>query len=52
VSKTIDRGRGSKRKVRRVRWTDAELVSAILLLLVLVGEIVCVALWLMGHSID
>jgi hypothetical protein len=52
VSRTIDPGKGSKRKVRQVRWTRAEMVSAILLLMVLAGETICIALWLMGHSID
>jgi hypothetical protein len=52
VSRTIDQDKGSKRRVRQVRWTRAEMVSAILLLLVLLGETICIALWLMGHSID
>jgi hypothetical protein len=52
VSRTIDPGKGSKRKVRQVRWTRAEMVSAILLLLVLAGETICIALWLTGHHFD
>ena len=52
MSTTIDPGKGSKRKVRQVRWTRAEIVSAVLLLLVLTGETICIALWLMGHSFD
>lgn len=52
MSRTIDPGKGSKRKVRQVRWTLAEIVSAVLLLLVLAGETICIALWLMGHSFD
>ena len=52
MSRTIDPGKGSKRKVRQVRWTLAEMVSAILLLLVFLGETLCIALWLMGHSFD
>ena len=52
MSRTIDPGRGSKRKVREVRWTRMEVISVILLLLVLAGETICIALWLMGHSFD
>ncbi len=52
MSKTVIQDKGSKRRVRQVRWTRAELVSAVLLLLVLAGEIICIALWLMGHSFD
>ena len=33
MSRTIDPGKGSKRKVRQVRWTRAEMISVILLLL-------------------
>jgi len=52
VPKTIDPGRGNRRKVRQVRWTRVEIISAILLLLVLIGEIICIALWLTEHSPD
>ena len=52
MSRTIDPGKGSKRKVRQVRWTRAEVVSAVLLLLVLVAETILIALWLMGHTFD
>ena len=38
MSRTIDPGKGSKGKVRQVRWTRAEVVSAILLLPVLAAE--------------
>jgi hypothetical protein len=52
VARTIDPGKGSKRKVREVRWRRAEVISAILLLLVLAGETICIALWLMTHTFD
>lgn len=52
MSRTIDPGKGSKRKVSEVRWTSIEVISAILLLLVLAGETICIALWLMGHPFD
>jgi len=38
--------------VRQVRWTSTEVISVILLLLVLAGETICIALWLMGHTFD
>jgi hypothetical protein len=44
--------KGSKRRVRRVRWTRGELISALLLFLVLAMEAIIVALWLRGHSFD
>jgi hypothetical protein len=52
VPKTIDPGRGSRRNVRKVRWTRVEAISAMLLLMVLIGEIICIALWLTEHSPD
>jgi hypothetical protein len=48
--KNLDKG--SKRRVRQIRWTRGEIVSAVLLLLVLVGEAIIVTLWLMGHTFD
>ena len=50
--RTIDPGRGNRRKVRAVRWTRAEKISAVLLLFVLMGEVICIALWLTRHSPD
>jgi hypothetical protein len=52
VSRMINQDRGSKRRVRRIRWTHGEIVTAVLLLLVLATEAVVVTLWLMGHSFD
>lgn len=52
MSRTIDPGKGSKRRVRGVRWTRGEVVSAVLLALVLTAETICIALWLMGHTFD
>jgi hypothetical protein len=52
VSRTINQDKGSKRRVRRIRWTRGEMVTAVLLLLVLALEAVVVTLWLMGHSFD
>lgn len=52
VSRLTNRDKGSKRRVRRVRWTRGEMVTAFLLFLVLTMETVIVTLWLMGHSFD
>ena len=48
----INQDRGSKRRVRQVRWKHSEIVTAVLLFLVLAGEAIIVTLWLMGHSFD
>jgi hypothetical protein len=52
VSRTMDPGRGKRRKLRVVRWSRAETVSVVLLLFVLIGEIICIALWLTRHPPD
>jgi hypothetical protein len=52
VSRFINQDKGSKRRVRRIRWTQGEIVTAVLLFLVLTVEAVIVTLWLMGHTFD
>jgi hypothetical protein len=52
VSRMINQNRGSKRRVRLIRWTRGEIVTAVLLFLVLAAEAIIVALWLMGHTFD
>jgi hypothetical protein len=52
VSRMMSQDKGSKRRVRQVRWTRGEMVTAVLLLLVLAMEAIMVTLWLMGHSFD
>jgi hypothetical protein len=52
VSRIINQDKGSKRRVRRIRWTRGEIVTAVLLLLVLAAEAILVALWVMGHTFD
>lgn len=52
MSRMINQNRGSKRRVRRIRWTHGEIVTAVLLLLVLATEAILVSLWLMGHTFD
>jgi hypothetical protein len=48
----IDLGKGSKRKVRLVRWKRSEKLSVLLLFLVVVIETLWVAWWLMRYSFD
>ena len=52
MSGEVNLNKGSKRRVRQIRWTQTEIVSAVLLFLVLATEAICVALWVMGHSFD
>jgi hypothetical protein len=44
--------KGSKRKLRLVRWSRSEKLSMIVLFLVVVLETVLLALWLMTHPFD
>ena len=48
----INVGKGSKQKVRLVRWRRSEKLSMFLLFLVVVIETLWVAWWLMRHSFD
>jgi hypothetical protein len=52
VAGEINVGKGSKRKVRLVRWKRSEKLSMVLLFLVVVIETLWVAWWLMRHSFD
>ena len=52
VSRMMNQDRGSKRRVRQIRWRRGEMVTAVLLFLVLAGEAILVTLWLMGHTFD
>lgn len=52
MSRMINQDKGSKRRVRRIRWTRGEMVTAVLLSLVLATEALMVTLWLMRHSFD
>lgn len=52
MSWMITQGKGSKRRVRLVRWKRSEKLSTILLFLVVVIETLWIAWWLMGHSFD
>ncbi len=48
----INLDKGSKRRVRLIRWKRSELVSAALLLLAVTVVTVCIALWVMTHTFD
>ena len=48
----INVDKGSKRKVRLVRWKRSEKLSMVLLFLVVVIETLWIAWWLMRHSFD
>lgn len=48
----INLDKGSKRRVRQIRWKRSELVSAALVLVAVAIVIVCLALWIMTHSFD
>jgi hypothetical protein len=50
VAGEINLGKGSKRKVRLVRWSRSEKISMVALLLAGVIETVFIALWLMRHT--
>jgi hypothetical protein len=52
VAGEINLGKGSKRKVRLIRWKRSEKLSTILLFLVVVIETLWIAWWLMEHSFD
>jgi hypothetical protein len=45
-------GKGSKRRIRLVRWKGSEKLSVVLLFLLVVAETVLIAVWLMTHSFD
>jgi hypothetical protein len=48
----INLDKGSKRRVRQIRWKRSELVSAALVLVAVAIVIVCLALWIRTHSFD
>jgi hypothetical protein len=52
VSRMMNQDKGSKRRVRRIRWTRGEIVTAGLLFLALAAEAIIVTLWLTGHTFD
>jgi hypothetical protein len=48
----VNLDKGSKRRVRQIRWKRSELVSAAFLLLAIAIVTVCITLWVMTHSFD
>jgi hypothetical protein len=52
VAGATNLGKGSKRKVRLVRWSRFEKISMVVLFLVVLIETLFIALWLMTHPFD
>jgi hypothetical protein len=52
VAGATNLGKGSKRRVRLVRWRRSEKLSMVVLFLVVVIETIWIACWLMGHPFD
>lgn len=52
VAGVTNLGKGSKRKVRLLRWSRSQKLSVVLLVLVVVIEALWVAWWLTGHLFD
>jgi hypothetical protein len=44
--------KGSKRRIRQLRWTRYEIVSAAFLLFAMAFFIIFVALWMASHHFD
>jgi hypothetical protein len=51
VPEEINLLKGNKRRVRQIRWKRPEIVRVVLVLVVVI-ETICVALWLITHSFD
>ena len=52
MSKQFYGGRGSKRKVRLIRWKRREIISLIFLLIVMSILAVSIAVWFEAHHTD
>ena len=52
MSKQFYGGRGSKRKVRLIRWKRHEIISLIFLLIVMSIVAVSIAVWFEAHHTD
>jgi hypothetical protein len=52
VSPPLNPGKGSKRRIRQVRWTRREIISAAFLLLAMLVFGVFVGLWVIFHHFD
>ena len=49
---TAQSGKGSKRRIRQVRWTRREIISAAFFLLIALVFCVFVGLWVIFHHFD
>ncbi len=52
MSSQITFGNGSKRNVRRVRWTLRDIVSLLLLMIIIAVASVAAAVWLNAHDVN
>jgi hypothetical protein len=52
MSRAIYFDRGSKRRVRRIRWRPFEVVTALLFALGVTVFSIYIALWMMSHAFD
>lgn len=43
---------GSRRRIAQIRWTRAEILHAIALLLLMAGVSLWIALWLQSHTLE
>jgi len=52
VSIPLNFAKGSKRRLRQVRWTHRERISAAFLFLTMLAFGVFIALWMISHPFD
>lgn len=52
MPRTLTLDKGSKRKLRGIRWTPAERISAVVLFLLLAAVCIFAALWVVYHDSD
>ena len=52
MSEEVFLGKGSKRRVRNIRWKHYEILTAILFAVVAAALSIAAALWMMTHDFD
>jgi hypothetical protein len=52
MSGEVYRDRGSKRRIRIIRWKRSEVLSAILIAVGAIGLCIAVTVWMMTHPFD
>ena len=52
MSRTIFQGKGSKRRVRQVRWKRSEIIKLALIAVAITIFTVWLALWVASHDFD